>query len=176
MRIVTYLCLPLFLACTAFAQVTPDWEQVCSGGELSSNGTYTTQGTIGLPCTGFASDGVHTMLAGGSLGGIVVALGVDESNPVVPREFALNQNYPNPFNPTTQISFRIAVPTNVSLQVYNVLGQEVKNLFDGNLPSGNYSLVWDGTDSEGKPAATGVYLYRLVAGEFSEVRKMLLLK
>lgn len=176
MRIVTYLLLSLLLACSAFAQVTPDWAQVCSGGKLGDDGAYTTQGTIGLPCAGFASDGVHTMLAGASLGGVVVALGTDESDPVVPREFGLNQNYPNPFNPITQISFRIASPTNVSLRIYNVLGQEVKSLFHGDLPAGNYSLVWDGSDNEGRPAATGVYLYRLEAGEFSEVKKMLLLK
>lgn len=170
------LCLPLFLTCTALAQVTPNWQQVSSGGELSSDGVYTTQGTVGLPCAGFASDGVHTMLAGASLGGVVLALDVWDSDLVIPREFVLNQNYPNPFNPITQISFRLAARVDVSLRVYNVLGQEVRSLFEGYLPSGNYSLVWDGTDSEGNPAATGVYLYRLVAGDFAEVRKMLLLK
>ena len=94
--------------------------------------------------------------------------------------FALNQNYPNPFNPTTQITYALAAPGVVSLQIYNVLGQVVATLVNGNSGAGTFNVTWNGKDDLGRPAASGVYIYRLhaTAGttEFTQARKMLLLK
>jgi hypothetical protein len=98
----------------------------------------------------------------------------------VPEKFALDQNYPNPFNPSTSISYALSAPGVVTLTVFNVLGQEVATLVNGNVAAGTYSVVWSGTDNLGRTVASGVYMYKLhaTAGltEFSQVRKMLLIK
>jgi hypothetical protein len=94
----------------------------------------------------------------------------------VPGVFALHQNVPNPFNPSTEIRFDLASPEHVTLTVYNILGQEVIRLIDGDYPAGCHTAVWDGVDGNGRPAASGMYLYRLVAGKDSASRKMVLMK
>jgi len=95
-----------------------------------------------------------------------------------PRMFALEQNYPNPFNPTTTIRYSIPASGHVSLRVYDLLGNEVATLVDGVRPAGTYDQVFDassGGNSRGS-LASGVYFYRLVAGSFTETRRLLLLK
>ena len=100
---------------------------------------------------------------------------VDEK-PVTPRRFRLLQNFPNPFNPTTTIQYEIPKQERVTLEIYDVLGQRVATLVNGMLQPGEYSAVWRGTNNEGIHVATGVYFYRLRAGDFLSVKKMLLLK
>ncbi|HPA24833.1 MAG TPA: T9SS type A sorting domain-containing protein, partial [Candidatus Cloacimonas sp.] len=85
-------------------------------------------------------------------------------------------NYPNPFNPETTISFEIPESGIVSLQIYNLKGQLIRTLINDFLPTGKQSLVWNGTDNENKPVASGVYLYKIKAGKNSTTAKMLLLK
>ncbi len=99
----------------------------------------------------------------------------------VPRTFALNQNYPNPFNPTTYFNFSVPKAGNVSLIVYNALGQEVARILDNRyLDVGDYKGVfsWDGKNSSGSQVASGIYFYRLISHDyhFSKTMKMLLLK
>ncbi len=94
----------------------------------------------------------------------------------LPRSCALHQNSPNPFNPTTQIEFDLAAPGRVTLAVYNILGQEVIRLTDGDFPAGHHQVTWNGRDRDGRPAASGVYLYRIAAGDFQASRKMVLMK
>ena len=100
----------------------------------------------------------------------------------VPNSFGLAQNYPNPFNPSTKISFSLPVVSNVTLKVFNLLGQEIASLKNGAMNAGNHQIVWNGTDNAGKVVASGVYFYQLNAtpsngGEsFSSMKKMLLLK
>ncbi len=86
-------------------------------------------------------------------------------------EPVLNANYPNPFNPVTEISFDLKVATDVTLDIYNITGQKVTTLIRGQLEAGNHTVTWDGSD-----VASGVYLYRLEAGNHVESRKMVLLK
>ncbi|MBK6766649.1 MAG: T9SS type A sorting domain-containing protein [bacterium] len=85
--------------------------------------------------------------------------------------FALHQNYPNPFNPETTISFELADAANVTLAVFNVSGQKVASLVNGNLGAGQYTVSFDGA-----ALTSGVYLYRLTAGTFTAQKKMVLLK
>jgi hypothetical protein len=85
-------------------------------------------------------------------------------------------NYPNPFNPTTEISFNLPVMTNVRLDVYNIMGQKVTTLVDGPMQPGPHSVTWNGMSDSGESVASGMYFYRLEAGNYSESRKMLLLK
>jgi hypothetical protein len=89
----------------------------------------------------------------------------------LPTKFGLDQNYPNPFNPSTEIRFALPQDSRVSLKVYNSLGQEVQTLIDGETPAGYHTARFDA----GR-IASGVYFYRLQAGNFIETRKMMLVK
>jgi len=88
-----------------------------------------------------------------------------------PGEFSLDQNYPNPFNPTTEIRFTLPEDNHVQLKVFNSLGQEVQTLIDQMAPAGNHTVKLDA-----KNLATGMYFYRIQAGGFVAMKKMLLLK
>ncbi len=94
----------------------------------------------------------------------------------LPDGFELKQNHPNPFNPTTRISFTIPETEHVLLQVFNVSGRKVKTLVDGDLAAGEHTYEWDATDDSGDRVATGVYLYRLTAGDITATKKMTLIK
>jgi hypothetical protein len=102
---------------------------------------------------------------------------VDDPDGTLPTEFALAQNYPNPFNPSTTIEFSLPRAAQVSLVIFNLLGQNVATLADHDLySSGTHSVQWDGRDNSGQATASGVYFYRLTAGDFIEQKKMMLLK
>ncbi|MFQ5605449.1 MAG: FlgD immunoglobulin-like domain containing protein, partial [bacterium] len=94
----------------------------------------------------------------------------------VPSSFALKQNYPNPFNPSTIISYQLSAVSDVELTIYNQLGQEIRTLVNARKPAGTFQIEWNGRDRVGKQVASGVYLYRLKAGSFVQVRKMVLLR
>lgn len=94
----------------------------------------------------------------------------------IPSEFALSQNYPNPFNPTTTIKFAIANDARVNLVVYDMLGQKVRTLIDNEQEAGYYSVRWDGTNDFGSKVSSGIYIYRLQAGNFVQTMKMNLMK
>jgi len=98
------------------------------------------------------------------------------TEPTLPKEFSLSQNFPNPFNPKTVIYFSLPKASNVELVIYNVLGQEVKTLTNRNHPPGDYEIEWDSRNDAGNEVASGVYLYRIVAGDYLATKKMLLLK
>ena len=99
-----------------------------------------------------------------------------EATDGMPTEFGLNQNYPNPFNPTTSISFSMPKDGHVLLQVYDVTGALVKTLVDQTMRAGNMQAAWDGTNLSGNKVASGVYLYRMAAGDFVAAKKMVLMK
>jgi hypothetical protein len=101
---------------------------------------------------------------------------VDENNYAIPGQFRLHQNFPNPFNPETAISFNLEKSTQVRLEVFDILGRKQVTLFAGLLSAGEHSFVWQGTDASGRPAASGIYFYRLSSSEYSITRKMALLK
>jgi len=93
-----------------------------------------------------------------------------------PSVFKLEQNYPNPFNPMTMIEFTLPNRRHVQLSIYNILGRQVRRLIDKPMDNGEHCVEWDGLDSNGYRAPTGVYFYRLQAGEITQTKKMLLLK
>ena len=104
-------------------------------------------------------------------------LSTDSDNATVtPNEFNLAQNYPNPFNPTTDIRFSMDVASDVSLTIFNMLGQEVKVLENAYLAAGTHTYRWDGRDQLGQSVSTGVYLYTLTDGQKSITKKMALMK
>lgn len=90
--------------------------------------------------------------------------------------FVLTQNYPNPFNPETTISFSIITKADVSLDVYNLKGQKIKSLHKGVLAKGNHQITWNGTDDNGSSVSSGVFIYKMKAGNLTQTRKMILLK
>jgi hypothetical protein len=94
---------------------------------------------------------------------------------VLPTKFALMNNYPNPFNLSTNICFALPADSKVSLKLYNVAGQLVK-AFEGNYEAGNHTITWDGTNTKGATVASGIYFYKLVAGDYSCTKKMVLTK
>ena len=101
-----------------------------------------------------------------------IPVSVEDGNPELNvSKFELYQNYPNPFNPVTNIKFRIAEQGFVSLKVYDILGNEVATLVDEEKPAGNYGVVFDGSS-----LSSGVYFYQIIAGDFIQSKKMILLK
>ena len=94
----------------------------------------------------------------------------------VPKKYVLEQNMPNPFNPSTSINYHLPEDTHAKLVVYNVLGQEIRELVKGDQASGYYTVVWNGKDNLGRQVASGIYAYRLIAGVFVSSRRMVLLK
>jgi hypothetical protein len=94
----------------------------------------------------------------------------------LPKEFALDQNYPNPFNPSTVIRFALPQEEFVRLDVYDITGSLVKTLVDQTLRAGTMEVTWDGSNRTGAKVASGVYLYRLQAGDFTSIKKMVMLK
>ena len=98
-----------------------------------------------------------------------------EENPR-PSGFTLSQNFPNPFNPETTISFEMPVQSHVKITIYNLIGQYVKTLVNEIKPIGTYSVVWDGTDASGTRVTSGLYFYRIDAGNFSQTKKLIMMK
>jgi hypothetical protein len=94
----------------------------------------------------------------------------------LPKSFALSQNYPNPFNPVTEISYSLPEAAQVRLSIYNVLGRRVRTLVDENQNTGRKTVHWDGKDDRGSNVASGIYFYRLDAGEYTETKKMILMR
>ncbi|KPL19636.1 MAG: hypothetical protein AMJ92_02500 [candidate division Zixibacteria bacterium SM23_81] len=93
-----------------------------------------------------------------------------------PETFSLANNHPNPFNASTRITFRVPRASQVELKIFNVRGQEVKNLLDDAMGAGSYTLLWDGTDSQGRAVASGIYFCQMKADAFRQSMKMLLLR
>ena len=103
--------------------------------------------------------------------GVYHPLGVIGNSSGIPHNYNLNQNYPNPFNPETNISFEIPVSGDVSLKVYDLLGNLVYTLVNGHLEAGKYNYEFSGAD-----ISSGLYFYKLSAGGYTITKKMMLLK
>lgn len=136
--------------------------------------------SLGQPMTGF---GQSPESAGGA--GFWYAtrerltiVGTESEDPPdgIPDDFELHSNYPNPFNPTTRIRYGVPKPAFVKIGVYNVLGQLVSELVSDEKSAGYYDVDWNGRDSGGGLAPSGVYFYRIEAGRFVETRSMVLQK
>ena len=110
-----------------------------------------------------------------------VVLGVYDDG-YIPEEYSLSQNYPNPFNPSSKIEFGLPENSNVTLSVFNILGEEVARLVDGELNAGYHIVTWKGTSENGQRLSSGIYFYKITSTalsgtrQFSEVKKMIMLK
>ena len=125
-----------------------------------------------------ATDGTDTVTVSGNDRKVLV----DQSDLLsitsksTPSSFKLYSNYPNPFNPNTKIPFDLYESSNVSIGIYNMLGQKVKSYFWSELHPGHHSVLWNGTDYYGDSVPAGVYMYQLKANNIVESKKMILLK
>ncbi|MFO7891461.1 MAG: FlgD immunoglobulin-like domain containing protein [bacterium] len=94
----------------------------------------------------------------------------------VPDEFTLSPNYPNPFNPTTNFKYQLAEDAEVTINVYNLMGEKVKQLVKENQPAGYYDETWTGVDGSGRTVSSGIYFIYMQAGSFSQTRKITLIR
>jgi len=100
-----------------------------------------------------------------------------ETSPLdLPARFQLHQNYPNPFNPATTIEFDVPASARVRIEVFNILGQRTQVLVDEMRSAGRHKVIWNATDQTGRQTPSGVYLYRIVAGDYVSTRTMTLVK
>lgn len=103
--------------------------------------------------------------------------GIDDNNPAdSPDEYRIKQNYPNPFNASTTIEYYLPTAGSVTLDIYNILGQKINTIDEGFKKSGYQQITWNGTDYDNNTVASGIYFYRLKAGDYIISKKMQLLK
>lgn len=108
--------------------------------------------------------------------GVEVITGVDDDVAGLPEEYTLKQNYPNPFNPITRIEFFLRKDSDVRLNVYSILGNKVATLYSGRSKAGSHVYEWNGKNDSGIDVSSGIYLYRLEAGELVKTKKMVLVR
>ncbi len=134
----------------------------------AGTGGYTTQ--FDSPPYTISRGGITTLgsFGVGKFGTITVGV---KNSEMVPTDFSVSQNYPNPFNPVTRISFTIPEDVHVSLKVFNVLGKEIATIVDRNMENGEHTYEWNASDF-----SSGIYFYRITAGDFVQTKKMILLK
>ncbi len=107
---------------------------------------------------------------------IGISTSIGDDGQLIPETFSLEQNYPNPFNPTTNIVFNIAQSGDYSLEIYNVVGQKISTLFNGQRSPGQHQVTWNAIDDFGNRVGSGIYFYRLTGNNVNLVKKMILLK
>jgi hypothetical protein len=93
-----------------------------------------------------------------------------------PSKYQLKQNFPNPFNPSTTIRYSLSGPENISIRIYDVSGQLVKEINKEHNQAGEYEVIWDGSNNNGEKISSGIYFYRLSVGNYNEAKKMILIK
>jgi hypothetical protein len=103
-------------------------------------------------------------------------VGIDGPVEILPSKFALDQNYPNPFNPSTIISYNLPKQSTVQIKIYDAIGNEVRSLINEDKLAGKYNILWDGRNNAGNKVSSGVYYYRITAGDFVQTKKMMLMK
>ncbi len=159
------------MVCSASAQIRLGYGVFGTGGGMLSNSTYAAAGTIGQPVIG-RSVGTTFAASAGFWGDGGLILDVEGPLPAgTPAEFALRQNFPNPFNPSTIIGYDLPARSRVLMTVFNTLGQHVAALQNGEQEAGYHEVKFD---ASGLPS--GMYFYRLQAGDYVATKKLLLLR
>lgn len=145
-----------------------------SAGAPGSSANFDANGTLGQPTPiGIGASATKKMYAG--FWGRTWSLTAVDENPIVYRN-VLFQNYPNPFNPSTTIEYSLEGTSAARIVIFSVDGRRIRTLDGGVKPPGMYRAIWDGKNDRGQSVSTGIYFYRLEAGRFAAVKKMLLLK
>ena len=156
------------------------WGSINAGGNVySSSTTYRLCGSVAQSVAGKDSSGSVQYNFAGFWNPWIMNAASDvkrEETPNIPEDFSLSQNYPNPFNPSTVIEYSLPQSAHVIIEIYNLLGQKVNILVDEDQKVGFYRVDWDGKDKQGNELASGVYFYRIQAGDFVKCKKMTMLK
>ena len=162
----------LLLPLRSPAQSTIPWAAIDMGFVISSSPTTMAKSVVGQGFVGMTG-GTNRIIEAGflvdTLFRTVVTSVAEKAG--IPKEYALHQNYPNPFNPSTTIQFELPHASDVSFKVYNVLGQEVLTLVEEEKPAGVYNVQFSAEN-----LASGMYVYRLQAGDFVSTKKLIFLK
>ena len=165
------ILMTLFVSRTA-AQNEISSSVLGNGGTTISGNNNRITGTLGQNLIGVSSNSNNTSNAGFWYQTADIITSVEQiENDLLPTEFRLEQNYPNPFNPTTTIQFAVPKTSNVTIRIYDILGREVATLIDKEYQPGQYKAVF-----EAGQLASGLYVYRILAGDFRESKKLMLLK
>jgi len=143
-----------------------------NGGTTISGNNNRIAGTLGQNLIGVSSNADNTSNAGFWYQTADFVTSVEQiETDLLPNEFRLDQNYPNPFNPSTTIQFAVPKTSNVTLRIYDILGREVATLIDEKYQPGQYKIIF-----EAGQLASGLYMYRIQAGDFRETKKLMLLR
>ena len=147
-----------------------------------ANGTYFIELDPGIydvtaTLTGYGSETIEDVevIEGSATTGVNFWL-VTDSEDIIVAATRLDNNYPNPFNPVTNIAYSIKGTSNVTIEVYNLKGQLIKTLINGIKGTGDYTAIWDGTDTSNKPVSSGVYFYKMRTDNYTATKKMILMK
>jgi hypothetical protein len=154
-----------------YAQLNIPCSVISSGGSLISGSNYQINGTLGQSFIGNISSSQNINLIGFWYTAEGFVTDIQEGQNPLPTEYFLAQNYPNPFNPSTKITYSIQERSNVSIKVFDLLGSEVEELVKGEIEAGTYDINFNASN-----LPSGIYFYRLQAGDFVQTRKMILLK
>ena len=164
----------------------PDPSRRGEGVELVGTATANASGDFDVFLSGVTADDTLTAIATDTLNNSSVFSTIISADPssvvgiigddILPVRFTLEQNYPNPFNPETRIVYGLPRRSDVTIDILNILGRTVRTLVDESQAAGEYAVTWDGRDGQNRSVASGVYFYRLVTGEYTATRKMLLIR
>lgn len=144
----------------------------------ADNWTPLDTNNVFLAHNGVFSNTHFYLVSGGGISVVknLAPVGSIESPELVPIKFSLGQNYPNPFNPLTVIEFTLNSPEKVRINIFDINGQLIRNLFDEELAQGVYTTRWDGANEVGEKVSSGTYFYKIEAGNSFDTKKMILLK
>ena len=160
------------------ADVLVDFESIFAVFENVSAGSHTV--SIWAYAAGGSATGV--LVDPGCWGGKIIVKAMSPITSVgpeglaAPDEYILQQNYPNPFNPSTTIRYSITTPENVSIKIYDIAGKLVNEITREHNQAGEYELIWNGKNNFGERVSSGTYFYQIVAGDYVEAKKMILIK
>ena len=173
MRIIKHILIFVMIFCASvIAQTKLSNYVLGSGGAIISNSNHILSLTIAQPIIGNTSNTLNTSNIGFWYQYAKTITDVEDRWMFeIPKQFELHQNYPNPFNPTTVIRYGIPKESTVKLVVYNILGEMVKTLIENKQKAGSYEVNFNASN-----LATGIYIYRIQAGDFVETKKMVLMK
>ena len=161
-----------FISPIMIAQYNMPISVISSGGEKQSNSSYSLVGSLGLMGVGQMTNTTHTMQAGfWNAYYQAVIVNVEDEEAGLPMTYKLEQNYPNPFNPSTIIKFAVPERSMVQIKIYDILGSEIVTLVNEEMEMGWYEKVFNASGY-----ASGMYIYRMQAGDYISTKKMLLVK
>jgi hypothetical protein len=164
-----YLILIIF-SFLSFAQNQVKSGVIASGGGMMESSSYKVTGTIGQPAIGISANQINQLISGFWYE-VLTPTNAEEEKDFLPAKFQLEQNYPNPFNPSTVIRYGLPKTSNVIIEVFDITGQRIEKLVNEEKPAGYYEVTFNASN-----LASGMYFYRIQAGAFTLIKKMILLR